>query len=64
MLDESERDVRLQGLLYKRNNKLPISQKLLNAVDAWKRLNEGEYIELPEVKSIYSYISSEVGIER
>ena len=64
LLDEIERDVRLQGLLYKRNNQLPISQKLLNAVDAWKRLNEGEYIELPEVKSIYSYMSTEVGIER
>ena len=38
LLDEIERDVRLQGLLYKRNNKLPISHKsLLNAVDAWKR---------------------------
>jgi len=64
LLDEIERDVRLQGLLYKRNNNLPVSQKLLNAVDAWKRLNEGEYIELPEVKSIYSYMSTEVGIER
>ena len=64
MLDEIERDVRLQGLLYKRNNKLPVSPKLLNAVNAWKRLNEGEYIELPEVKSIYSYMSTEVGIER
>ena len=64
LLDEIERDVRLQGLLYKRNNELPVSQKLLNAVNAWKRLNEGEYIELPEVKSIYSYMSTEVGIER
>ena len=64
LLDEIERDVRLQGLLYKRNNKLPVPQKLLNAVDAWKRLNEGEYIEFPEVKSIYSYMSTEVGIER
>ena len=36
----------------------------MNAVDAWKRLNEGEYVELPEVKSIYSYMSTEVGIER
>ena len=33
-------------------------------MDAWKRLNEGGYIELPEVKSIYSYMSTEVGIER
>ena len=64
LLDEIERDVRLQGLLYKRNNKLPISQKLLNSVDAWKRLNEGEYVELAEIKSIYSYMAAEVGIER
>ena len=27
-------------------------------------MNEGEYIEFPEVKSIYSYMSTEVGIER
>ena len=64
LLDEIERDVRLQGMLYKRNNKLPISQKLLNAADAWKQLNKGEYIELSDVKNIYSYISSQIGIER
>ena len=36
----------------------------MNAVDAWKRLNEGEHIDLSEVKSIYSYMAAEVGIER
>ena len=32
MLDEIERDIRLQGMLYKRNNKLPVSTKLFVAV--------------------------------
>ena len=64
MLDEIERDVRLQGMLYKRNNKLPVSTKLLNAVDAWKKLNREEIIPLVDIKSIYSYMSSQIGIER
>jgi len=64
MLDEIERDVRLQGMLYKRNNKLPISTKLLNAVDAWKKLNREEIVPLVDIKSIYSYMSSQIGIER
>jgi len=64
LLDEIERDVRLQGLLYKRNNRLPISQKLLNAVECWKKLNEGEEISLKDIKDIYSYMSSQIGIER
>jgi len=61
---EIERDIRLQGMLYKRNNKLPISAKLLNAVEAWKKLNTGEHVALPDIKDIYSYMSSQIGIER
>jgi DNA helicase-2/ATP-dependent DNA helicase PcrA len=64
LLDEIERDIRLQGLFYKRNNRLPISQKLLSATGAWKKLNEGQDIELSDVKDIYSYMSSEIGIMR
>ena len=64
MLDEIERDIRLQGMLYKRNNKLPVSTKLLNAVDAWKKLNREEIVPLVDIKSIYSYMSSQIGIER
>jgi|TARA_R100001440_G_scaffold49164_1_gene68974 DNA helicase-2/ATP-dependent DNA helicase PcrA len=64
MLDEIERDIRLQGMLYKRNNKLPISAKLLNAVESWKKLNDGEVIPLADIKDIYSYMSSQIGIER
>jgi superfamily I DNA/RNA helicase len=64
MLDEIERDIRLQGMLYKRNNKLPVSTKLLNAVESWKKLNREEIVPLVDIKNIYSYMSSQIGIER
>ena len=64
MLDEIERDIRLQGMLYKRNNKLPVSTKLLNAVESWKKLNRDEIIPLVDIKNIYSYMSSQIGVER
>ena len=56
MLDEIERDIRLQGMLYKRNNKLPISAKLLNAVEAWKKLHNGDIVPIADIKDIYSYM--------
>lgn len=62
LLDELERQVRTEGLLYKRNNRLPISQKLLEATQAWRALEQGEEIDLPAVKSIYSYMSTKLGI--
>jgi len=64
MLNDIQREIRIQGLLYTFKGKLPISKKLLNSVDSWKRLNEGKEITLEEVKDIYSYISSGTGIER
>jgi len=63
LLDELERQVKTEGLLYKRNNRLPISQKLLDAVQAWKMLNEEKEIDLSSVKSIYSYMSTKISIE-
>ena len=63
LLDELERQVKTEGLLYKRNNRLPISQKLLEAVQFWKKLNDGEEIDLKAVKDIYSYMSTKIGIE-
>ena len=63
LLDEIERQVKTEGLLYKRNNRLPISQKLLDAVESWKKLNGEKEIDLSSVRSIYSYMSTKIGIE-
>ena len=64
MLEDIQREIRIQGLLYAYKDKLSVSKKLLNAIDSWKRLNDGEEITLDEVKNIYFFISSGTGIER
>jgi len=64
LLDELERQVKMEGLIYKRNNRLPISQKLLEAVQSWRSLEQGQEIALDSVKNIYSYMSTKIGIER
>ena len=51
-------------MLYKRNNKLPVSTKLLNAVESWNKINREELVPLVDIKNIYSYMSSQIGIER
>ena len=60
LLDELERQVKMEGLIYKRNNSLQI---LLEAVQSWRSLEQGQEIELNSVKNIYSYMSTKIGIE-
>tara|TARA_R100001244_G_scaffold2589_2_gene4028 strand:+ start:1790 stop:3325 length:1536 start_codon:yes stop_codon:yes gene_type:complete len=64
MLDDIERDIRTQGLLYTRKNDLSISKPVRDAIDSWKRLAEGEYITLDEVKKMYEYLSVGAGVQR
>ena len=63
LLSRMETDLRSEGIVYMRNEKLPVSKKLLNAVDCWGKLTEGDEIDLEDVKSIYSYMSTQIGIE-
>ena len=63
MYNEMEDDLRIQGLPYKKNNKLPISKELLNAVDTWDRLHCGEYVSYKNVKDVYSYLPSKTALE-
>ena len=55
--------MRLEGRIFTRNGKLPVSQKLLNAIESWNQLLEGKSIELSDVKDIYSYMSTKIGVE-
>ena len=64
MLNEIEENLRQQGLAYKKNNKLPIKKEILSAIDAWKKLNEGEELSYDEVSYIYSYLPTKTGVER
>ena len=64
MLDDIQRDVRTQGLLYTRKDQPSISRTVQDAIDSWKRLGEGEPITLDAVKTIYSYLSLGTGVQR
>jgi len=59
-----EDDLRIQGLPYKKNGKLPIDKELLNAVDAWDRLHKNENISYKDVKDVYSFLPSKTSLER
>jgi DNA helicase-2/ATP-dependent DNA helicase PcrA len=63
ILDRIEAQLRLEGRIFTRNGKLPVSQKLLNAIESWNQLLEGKSIELSDVKDIYSYMSTKIGVE-
>ena len=64
MFQEMEQDLRVQGLPYKKNNKLPIEKELLNAVDSWNRLHKAENISYKDVSDMYSYLPSKTAIAR
>ena len=36
---------------------------MMNAIKGWKKIQQGESVELPIVKDIYHYISGNSGIE-
>ena len=64
MYNEMEDDLRVQGLPYKKDGKLPIDKELLNAVDTWDRLHRAEYVSYKNIKDVYSYLPSKTGLER
>jgi len=64
MFKEIENDLRIQGLPYKKNNKMAISKELLNAVDAWNRLHEAKDISYKDVSDIYGHLTSQTGVAR
>ena len=64
MLDEMEKDLRVQGLPYKVNNKVAVKREVLKAIDSWNRINLGEEISVEDVGYIYSNLTSKTGVER
>ena len=63
MYAEMEDDLRIQGLPYKKNGKLPIDKELLNAVDTWDRLHCGEHVSYKNVEDMYSYLPSKKALK-
>jgi superfamily I DNA/RNA helicase len=64
MFKEIENDLRIQGLPYKKNNKMAVRKELLNAVDAWNRLHEAKDVSYKDVSDIYGHLTSQTGVAR
>tara|TARA_R100001460_G_scaffold42284_4_gene78362 strand:- start:436 stop:1935 length:1500 start_codon:yes stop_codon:yes gene_type:complete len=64
MLDELQVDLRNLGLAYTIDDKFPVSENLLKAVNAWKKLLDSDLITHEEVMAIYSNLKVGVGVER
>jgi DNA helicase-2/ATP-dependent DNA helicase PcrA len=57
-------DLKSKGFFYEYKGRSSVSDKMMNAIKGWKKIQQGESVELPIVKDIYHYISGNSGIER
>lgn len=64
MREQVEPMLRREGIVYERNGKSSINMAMLRAAVTWEDLKKGEELPLGEVREMYSYISSNVGIKR
>ncbi len=64
LLNSIEEYLKLVGVLYERNQRVSVRQKLLNAIRGWEMLRKGQAISLDTVKSIYYFMSVDKGIVR
>ena len=64
LLNSVEEYLKLVGVLYERSHKISVRQSLLEAIHAWESMRKGGAITLDQAKSVYSFISSRIGIER
>ena len=63
-LDQVEDDLRILGYFYHRADKSSIGKRLVNAITAWRDIQKGGYIDFNQLKDLYYYMNSNVGVER
>lgn len=57
-------DLQMRGFFYEYKNRSSVSDKMMSAIQGWKKIQEGIPIQLGTVKDIYHYISGNGNIER
>ena len=63
LLDQIAEDLKTRGLFFERYNRSSVSEKMLNAIIGWKRIQEGGCIPFRMVKDMYYYMSGNNHIE-
>ena len=51
-------------IFYHRADKSSIGKRLVNAITAWRDIQKGGYIDFNQLKDLYYYMNSNVGVER
>jgi len=64
LLTPIEEYLKTVGVLYERNHRISIRQRLLDAIRGWEMLRKGQAIPLDVIKNIYYFMSVGRGIER
>ena len=64
LLNPVEEYLQTVGVLYERNHRISVRQRLLDAIRGWEMLRKGQAIPLDVVKNIYYFMSVGKGIER
>ena len=64
LLNPIEEYLKTVGVLYERNHKISVRQRLLDAIRGWEMLRKGQAVPLDVVKNIYYFMSVNKGIER
>jgi DNA helicase-2/ATP-dependent DNA helicase PcrA len=62
-LDKICSDMKHRGIFFSRKGYASVSQSILDAMFTWENLLKGNAISLEDVKLIYKYISSKVGLK-
>jgi len=64
LLNPIEEYLKTVGVLYERNHRISVRQKLLDAIRGWEMLRKGQATSLDVVKNIYYFMSVGKAIER
>lgn len=64
LLNQAESQCRLEGFFYKRNNRKGVTDNLLEAIVNWEDLRKGKSVTASQIKKIYRYMSSDVGVSK
>ena len=63
-LDQVEDDLKLLGYYYHRAGKSSIGKRLINAINGWRMLQQGSFIDHDTLKDVYYYMNANTGVEK
>ena len=63
-LDKLEEELKIYGYFYERGDRTSINKLVHQAILAWEDVRKGEKLDLKRVKSFYSYVKINTGVDK